>query len=192
MIEKIIGAFSFKPGIYAEAKKDPSFTGSAWLIVAITAILNSLGTSAAISHLQFGAWLMSALFAAAFAVLGFALACFVISWVGKTVFNTTASFNEVVRPLGLARVWHIVGVIGITAFITPVLGCVTGIFSLAAGVLGFIAWLIAAREALGLEWPQTIATVVLGMIVVTVVTVISGVVLGAFGLVTASILGVFR
>ena len=192
MIEKIIGAFSFKPGVYAEVKKEPGFTVSAWLIVTITAMLNAIGTSAAISHLQLGAWLVSALFAAVFAVLGFGLACFVIAWVGKTVFNTTASFDEVVRPLGLARVWHIVGVLGIVALISPALGCVTGIFSLAAGVLGFIAWLIAVREALGLEWPQTIATVVLGMIVVTVVTVISGVVLGAFGLATASILGVFR
>ncbi len=192
MIEKIIGAITFKPGVYAEAKKDVGFTGSAWLIVVITAILNSLGTHAAVSNGRFGAWLMSALFAAIFAVLGFALACFVITWVGKTVFNTTASFDEVVRPLGLARVWHIVGVLGILALITPALGCVTGIFSLAAGVLGFIAWLIAVREALGLDWPQTIATVVLGMIVVVVVTVISGMVLSAFGLATAAVLGVFR
>ena len=192
MIEKIIGAFSFKPGIYAEAKKDPSFTGSAWLIVGITAILNSLGTSAAISHLQFGAWQVSALFAAVFAVLGFGLACFVIRWVGKTVFNTTASFDEVVRPLGLARVWNIVGVLGIAALITPALSCATGVFTLAAAVLGFIAWLIAVREALGLDWPQAIVTVVLGVIVVEVVTVIAGVVLGAFGLTTASIMGVFR
>ena len=192
MIEKIIGAFSFKPGVYAEVKKDAGFTGSAWLIVIIAAILNAIGTAAAVSHLRFGAWLVSALFAAVFAVLGFGLACFVIAWVGKAVFNTTASFDEVVRPLGLARVWHIVGVLGILALITPALGCVTGIFSLAAGVLGFIAWLIAVREALGLEWPQTIATVVLGMIVVMAVTMIAGLVLGAFGLATASILGVFK
>ncbi len=192
MIEKIIGAFSFKPGVYAEVKKDAGFTGSAWMIVTITAILNSIGTAAAVSHFRFEVWLVSALFAAVFAVLGFGLACFVISWVGKTVFNTTASFDEVVRPLGLARVWHIVGVIGIAALITPALGCVTGIFSLAAAVLGFIAWLIAVREALGLEWPQTIATVVLGTMVVTVVTLIAGMVLGAFGLAMPSILGVFR
>jgi len=191
MIEKITGAFSFKPGVYGEVKKDAGFTGSAWLIVIVTAILNA-STSAALSHLRFGTWLVSALFAAVFAVLGFGLACFVIAWVGKTVFNTTASFDEVVRPLGLARVWHIVGVLGILALITPALGCVTGIFSFAAAVLGFIAWLIAVREALGLEWPQTIATVVLGMIVVMVVTVISGVILSAFGLASASILGVFR
>jgi hypothetical protein len=191
MIEKIIGVLSFKPGVYAEAKKDTSFTSSAWLIVTITAILNSIGTTAAISQGRLGVWLVSALVAAVFAVLGFGLACFVIAWVGKTVFNTTASFNEVVRPLGLARVWHIVGGLGILALITPALGCVTGIFSLAAGVLGFIAWLIAAREALGLEWPQTFATVVLGMIVVAVVTVISGVA-WSFQLATAALLGVFR
>jgi hypothetical protein len=192
MIEKIMGAFTFKPGVYAEAKKDTGFTGSAWLIVVITAILNSIGTSAAASHGRFWVWLVGALVAAVFAVGGFALACFVIAWVGKAVFNTTASFNEIVRPLGLARVWHILGVLGLLALISPALGCVTGIFSLAAGILGFIAWLIAAREALGLEWPQTIATVVLGMIVVILVSVISGVVLGAFGLVTAALLGAFR
>jgi hypothetical protein len=192
MIERIIGAFTFKPGIYSDVKKDAGFNGSAWLIVVITAILNSIGTSAAASHGRFWIWLVSALVAAVFTVAGFALACFVIAWVGKTVFNTTASFNEIVRPLGLARVWHIVGVLGLLALITPALGCVTGIFSFTAGILGFIAWLIAAREALGLEWPQTIATVVLGMIVVLLVSVISGLVLGAFGLATAALLGAFR
>jgi hypothetical protein len=192
MIEKIIGAFTFKPGVYAEVKKDAGFTGSAWLIVAITSLLSSIGTGAITSHGRFWVWLLGALFTAVFAVAGFALACLVITWVGKTVFNTTASFNEIVRPLGLARVWHIVGVLGLLALITPALGCVTGIFSFTAGILGFIAWLIAAREALGLEWPQTIATVVLGMMVVILVSVISGLVLGAFGLATAALLGAFR
>ena len=192
MMDKIIGALTFKSGVYSEAKNDSGFTATAWLIVVISAILNSIGTSAAVAHWRFGSWLLGALLGAVFAVVGFALACFVITWVGRTVFNTTASFEEVVRPLGLARIWHVVGVLGIFALLIPALGCITGIVNLAAAVLGFIAWLIAVREALALEWPQAIAVVVLGMIVVIIITAISGIILGALGLASAAFVGIFR
>ena len=184
-MEKIIGALSFKSGVYAEAKKDTGFSATAWLIVAVSAVLSALGNGAGLARGRVFAWLLGSLFGAGFAVLGFALAVFVIMWVGKTVFNTTASFDELARPLGLARIWHVVGVLGLLAFLSPALSCVAGIFNLAA-------WLWAVREALGLDWAQTITVVVMGMIVVVLVTVISASILGAFGLVTAAFTGIFR
>lgn len=191
-MDKIIGALTFKNGVYAEAKKDSGFSATAWLIVAASAVLSALGNGAGLARGRVFAWLLGSLFGAGFAVLGFALAVFVIMWVGKTVFNTTASFDELARPLGLARIWHVVGVLGLLALLSPALGCVAGIFNLAAAILGFIAWLWAVREALGLDWAQAITVVVMGMLVVILVTVISASILGAFGLVTAAFTGIFR
>ena len=188
-MEKIIGAISFKSGVYAEAKKDAGFNSTAWLIVATSAMLSALGNGAGSARLSFFGWLMGSLFAAGFGVLGFALAVLVIQWVGKTVFNTTAGFNELVRPLGLARIWHVVGVLGLLALISPSLRCVTGIFNVAAAILGFIAWLWAVREAMGLDWAQAVAVVILGMVVVLVVTFLSTSLLGLIGFLGATFVG---
>lgn len=188
-MEKIIGALKFKIGVYADVKKDTSFTATAWLIVAVTAILSAIGSGAILARGHIVLWLVGAMFAAAFAVLGFALACLVIGWVGRAVFNTTASFDEVVRPLGLARIWHVVGFLGIITLLSPSLRCVSGLFTAAAGLLGLVAWVLAVREALALDWAQAIAVVVLGMIVVVVISIISASILGAFGIFTAALTG---
>ncbi len=188
-----MGALTFKTGIYDEAKKDVGFTTSAWIIVAVTALLSALGSTAVFGREgRMYAWLFGAIGSTIFSIIGFALACFVVVWVAKSVFNATATFDEVVRALGLARIWHIVGFLGIVALISPALGCVAGIFGFAAAVAGFIAWLIAVKEALTLEWPQTFGVAIIAWVVTAVVTLIAGVILGTFGLVGASIFGAFR
>ena len=52
----------------------------------------------------------------------------------------------------------------------------------AAAILGLASWLIAVKEALDLEWGQTIITVVIGWIVQFVISIAAGVVLGLMGL----------
>jgi hypothetical protein len=189
IMEKIIGALSFKSGVYAEAKKDAGFSGTAWLIVAASAVLSALGNSAGLARGHIFGWLLGSIFGSVFQILGFALAVLIIMWVGKTVFNATASFDELARPLGLARIWHVVGVLGLLALLSPSLGCVVGIFNVAAFILGFIAWLWAVHEALGLDWAQAITVVILGTMVVLVITFISTSILGLFGFLSASFIG---
>ena len=46
VMDRIIGAFTFRKGIYAEVEKDASFTRTAWIIVAVVAFLNELGLNA--------------------------------------------------------------------------------------------------------------------------------------------------
>ena len=56
----------------------------------------------------------------------------------------------------------------------------------------WIAWFVATKEALDLEWVQTIVTVVIGWLVLIVITaVIGGLVLGAVGLGAAAFGGLF-
>ena len=45
-MDRIIGAFTFRKGVYAEVEHDASFTTTAYIIVAIVAILNQLGANA--------------------------------------------------------------------------------------------------------------------------------------------------
>lgn len=187
-MEKIIEALSFRSGVYAEAKNDASFSATAWLIVAATAALSALGNGAGLARGRVFGWLLSSLFAAGFAVLGFALAVLVIQWVGRAVFNTTASFNELMRPLGLARIWHAMGGLGALALLSSSLRCLAGIFNFTGAVLGFFAWLWALREAMGLDWAQAMAVAILGTMVVLAVAFLATSILGLFGFLGASFL----
>ena len=178
LIQRIIGAFTFRKGVYAEVEKDTTFTTTAWILVVVVAFLSQLGSTAS-SNLV--GWLVGAVVSTIFAVIAFAVGALVINWVGRAVFNADVTFEELVRTLGLAYVWQVVGVIGALGAFSPTLGCLLAPVMFIAWILTAIAWFVATKEALDLEWVQTIVTVILGWIAVIVITVVAGVVLGLLG-----------
>lgn len=186
LTERIIGAFTFRKGVYAEVEKDTSFTQTAWIIVAVVAFLNQLGSNASGNLTN---WLVGAVVGTIFAVLGFAVAALVINWVGRTVFNADVTFEEMVRTLGLAYVWQVVGVFGILSAFSSALSCVLAPVMIVAAILLVVAWFIAAKEALDLEWVQTIITVILGWIALIVIVLIGGALLGLLGFGAAALGG---
>jgi hypothetical protein len=91
-------------------------------------------------------------------------------------------FGELVRTLGLAYVWSAVGVIGVAATFIGGLSCIVGPVLIAATILLVVAWFIAAKEALDLPWGRTIATVLLGWIVLVAILIGTRVVLALLGI----------
>jgi hypothetical protein len=127
-----------------------------------------------------------------FALLGFAVGALVINWVGCILFDADVSFNELVRTLGLAYVWQVIGVLGILAAFSEALSCVLAPVQIIATILMVIAWFIAAREALDLEWVPAIVTVILGWLAQFVITtVITALVLGLLELGVGALGGLF-
>ena len=185
LTERIIGAFTFRSGVYKEVEEDTTFTTTAWLLVVVIAFLENLGSNASSNV---GTWLIGAVAGTISAVIAFAVFAFIINWVARTVFNADVTFNELVRTLGLAYVWHVVGVVGVLTAFSDTLTCLLAPAFFVAGIMGFIAWFVAAKEALDLEWVQTIVTVILGGIAWVVVLLILGMVLGLMGL-TVAVLG---
>ncbi len=176
LINRIIGAFTFRKSVYAEVEKDTSFTTTAWILVAVVAFLNRFGSLASGN-------LIGAIVSTLFAILGFAVGVLVINWAGRTIFNADVSFDELVRTLGLAYVWQVIGVLNILATFSEALSCVLAPVQIITIILMIIAWFIAAKEALDLEWGQTIVTVILGWLAQFVITtVIAGLALGLFEL----------
>lgn len=190
LMNRIMGAFTFRKGVYAEVERDTSFTSTAWLLVTVVAFLNQLGANSAGSP-GMGKWLLGALLGTAFTVLGFALAAYIISWVGSSVFNAETNFEEMVRTLGLAYVWNVIGFVGILALLSPTLVCLLSPVILLGALLGFVAWLIAIKEALDLDWIQTIITLAIGLIVNIIISILAGLVLGIFGLSAAGLFSLF-
>ena len=187
-MDRIIKAFTFKTEVYSEVESDSSFTTTAWLIVAVVSFLNQLGSR---PFDGFGNWLLGAVIGTVFAVIGFALAVYVINLVGRVVFKAEVTFNELLRTVGLAYVWQVVGLLGILGVFSTALQCLVS----PALVIGVILWLVAAfmaaKEALDLEWLQTIVTVVLGLFAYIVVVALAGFVLAAIGIGTAAVFGAF-
>ena len=186
LTDRIIGAFTFRREVYKEVENDTTFTQTAWLLVVVVAFLEQLGSSASDNLIN---WLIGAVVGTIFAVIGFAVGAFVINWVGRTVFNADVTFNELVRTLGLAYVWRIVGVVGVVTNFVPALGCLLAPAVFVAWIVGLLSWFVATKEALDLEWVQTIVTVILGWLALFVVTLIAGMVLGMMGLGVAAVGG---
>jgi hypothetical protein len=179
LMERIIGAFTFRKEVYAEVEKDTSFTTTAWILVVVVAFLNQLGANASGNLVR---WLAGTVAGTIVAVVAFAVGALVINWVGRAVFNADVTFEELVRTLGLAYVWQVVGIIGVVTAISGALACVMAPVLFIAWVLMMIAWFLATKEALDLEWVQTIVTVVIGWIVYIAISVVAGIVLGLLGL----------
>ncbi len=187
MMDRIMKVFTFKQEVYKEVEDDASFTQTAWMIVAVVAFLSNLGANAALVHVEGASWVLSTIGGTIFAVVGFGAGAFIISWAGKKFFNADVTFEEMVRTLGLAYVWNIIGFLGIIGLVGPGLACVTGPIGFLAGIAGLAAWFLAAKEALDLEWPQTIGTVVIGWVASLIISMVAAAILGIFGIAGAGI-----
>jgi len=181
LTERIIGALTFRKGVYAEVERDVEFTNTAWVIVAVTGFLVQLGKLPTYGFKNFGSWLIAAIIGVLLAVGGFALAALVVSWAGKQFFKAETNFGEMVRVLGLAYVWNAVGVVGLLGFI-PFLVCILSPIIFIAALAGLVAWVFAAKEALDLDWVPTIVTLAIGWVVNLVIsTVIGGAIMTVLG-----------
>lgn len=177
LTDRIIGALTFRSGVYDDVEKDASFTQTAWIIVILTSFLNELGSRGG---------LIAAIVGTIFAVIGFYVFVWIINWVGHQVFKADVTTDELIRTLGLASIWRAFGVLGFF------LGGLGGLIAFLASLLGLVASFIATKAALDLEWVQTIVTVVIGFIVYMIILAIGGIILGILGLTAAAATGVLR
>jgi hypothetical protein len=176
--DRLFGAFSFKDGIYYEVEHDESFTSTAWILVAVSAFLAQLGANASSDFVD---WLIRSLALTIVEVIAFALAAFLIFWIGKNFFSAEVSYKELVRALGLAHVWRAVGVLGVVTAFLPGFACILLPVTILAILLGLAAWFVAAREALDLDLVQALVTVIIGFFGFLIIVQLFGAVLGFLG-----------
>jgi hypothetical protein len=168
---RILGAFLFRAEAYEDVEKDTSFTTTAWVLVFVVHLLSFLGAGAPRAATEgVFRWLLAAILGAVIALLAFALAAYVITLVGQGLYNAEVTFYEMVRTLGLASVWNIVGVLGVITLASPGLGTLGSLLFLIASILALAAWIYAAKRALDLTWGKTLVTVFLGAMVFFAIT----------------------
>ncbi len=179
LMDRIQGVFTFRRSVYADVEHDQSFTSTAWAIVVVVAFLNQIGTNV---KGNFGNWVLASIGGTIGAVIGFAVMAFFLNWAGRQFFNAQVTFNELVRTMGLAYIWNILGVVGALVAFSPALTCILSPLFLIVGILNLVAWFFAVREALDLETMPAIGAVILAfivyLVVLTIVSVILGTILG--------------
>jgi len=179
LTERIIGALTFRRGVYAEVEADKAFTATAWILVVIFALLNQLGSHASQSIFD---WSVSTGIGLLTAIAGFAVAAAVINWVGRGRFGSEVTFDKLVRTMGLASIWTAVGVLGVIATFSHTLSYILGPVIVISWVALVLAWFVAVHEALDLTWGKTILTVIIGFIPWAIIMSLTGVVLSLLGL----------
>jgi len=184
LVERIIGAFTFRRQVYTDVERDTTFTGTAWLLVAVVAFLNQLGAHASTQVLN---WLGSTVVGTVWSVISFGVAAYVMSWMGRALFKAEVSFAELVRTLGLAYVWTIVIVIGVVAGVSSVLSFLLTPVLIVGWVMLVISWFVAAKQALDLDVVKSIVTVALGWLVFGAIMAAGSWVLDLIGLSAAGV-----
>jgi hypothetical protein len=168
----------FRREVYSEVEKDTTFTTTAWLLVIVVAFLNNFGSNASANFFN---WMRNTFVQTIFAIVGFALAAFVMNWVGRALFKADVTFEEMVRTLGLAYVWNVVGIIGALAAFSSLLSCVLAPALVLGWIMLVVSWFVAAKEALDLDTGQTIVTVILGWITFGIIMAIGSSMLNLLG-----------
>lgn len=191
--ERIVGAFTFKREAYRDVKDDPSFTPTAWGIVVVvnlinqfagfltagiaaTALTNSLfGDNAAVGAAAVaGGSLVAVVLQTIIGVAGFAIAALAVMLVANTLFEAKTTFDQMVRTLGLAYVWSVVGILSLLLVVSPSLICLVGSLSLLGGLLFALAAAIGVKETTGFDWVKTIVTIVIAVVVQLIAIAILG------------------
>jgi len=188
LAERIIRAFTFRRQVYAEVERDTAFTLTALLLVAAIAFLNQLGIYASTQVLN---WLGSAIVGTIWSVISFAIAAYIMSWMGRSLFGAGVTFGKLVRTLGLAYVWSIVVVIGVVAGLSTALSWLLAPALVVGWVMLVLSWFVAAKEALDLGVVQTIVTVALGWLVFGLIMAVGSWVLNLIGWTAAGVWSMF-
>ena len=100
MLDRIIGALTFRSGVYKEVEQDTTF--SPWPIVIVVAFLHALGVLSHTASESFIGWIVGAVVSAIFAVIGFAVSAFVINWAGSSFFNADVTLGIFTPSLSLS------------------------------------------------------------------------------------------
>jgi Yip1 domain len=174
MMDRIMKAIMFKTEVYPEVSKDETFTQSAWIIVAVVALISQIGGRAYLIRSNFLGYLLGVIIGAAVMVGAFALSVFVIRWLASALFKVELTFGELQRPLGLAYVFQVIQILSILGAFSVFLLCLTGPITLLAAIAGFIAYLFALKTVTNLDWGKVAVLVVVAWLIFLVVGAIVG------------------
>jgi hypothetical protein len=184
--ERIMGVIMLKAPVYREIADDVSATPQALTVfVAATVIAKFfsglVSTSGGATSVSIGGAIVSVIVGVLVGLLALYFTGWVLATVANRFFGGKTNTSEMVRVTGFVSVFSVVSVLNILLFISPALGCLTGILSLAVAVLSIVGYTIGVREAAEFSTTNAIITAVIAAVVnFIIVVVIAGGIIGLF------------
>ena len=164
MFNRIMGVFKLDTNTFEAIESDSSATGQATLIVAIVALLASLGSGFG-SLIGGGNFVANFITTLVWTFVSWVLWSVVSYFVGTTFFGGKATLNEMLRVIGFAYAPQFLSII-------PCVGWVIG------GIWSLIAGFIAIRQGLDLDNVKAALTVLVGFVFFVVGNILVGILLG--------------
>jgi hypothetical protein len=183
-LERIKGVFKLDVATFNEIEHDDTATGQAALVVALVALLGSIGAfigaqtaNAGLAGLsqQFGE-MDIAMPAVTMSPIGMALNAFIgafVAWliwsvmtylIGVNLFKGTATIPEMMRVIGFAQAPRLLSVFNF-------IPCVGWLFGFVGWIWAVVASFIAIREGLDLDGGKALVTILLSLLAVMLVNI---------------------
>lgn len=162
--DRMLRAVRGEVALFEEVENDQTATTEALIIVAIGAI--SLGIGAALGTMLMGspaAAAASLVVGVLNALIGWAVFSGLTFFIGTRLFGAEATWEEVLRTLGYAYTPMVIGFVGIIPIIGWLVVAVAGLWAL------YLAF-VAIRSALDVDTGKTIATILLSIAAVFIIS----------------------
>lgn len=172
--------------VYEEVEADTTATSQALTVVVISAVASGIGGAIGAAMSGTGGNPVGGLIGGIIlALIGWAVWSGMIYVVGTKMFKGQATYGEVLRTIGFAES---PGVVNVLSFI-PAIG---GIIGIAVAIWRVWTSWVATKAALDLDTGNTIATIVVSVIVYLVIMFVVGSLLAVIGLGGAMMMGAAR
>jgi hypothetical protein len=175
MIDRILRIIKLDFSVFRDIESDPAATVQAAIVVVLASGLSAAGTALSSDTSQAVAVAFLGSFISG--VVGWLVWSAVTHFVGKALYQSGGTLEQMVRVVGYANAPRFLGVL---SFI-PCLGPLAGLAGL---VLSLIATIMAISEGLDVSTGQAIIVAVVGFAAAFLVMVIVGLVLGLPALLT--------
>jgi hypothetical protein len=174
LLDRMIRAAKLDVSLYEEVEKDVTATNQAVLVVVIASVCSGIGSALGNLNGGMGGLLVGLIVGAVTALVGWLIWSFITYFIGVRLFKgpqTEATYGQLLRCIGFSDSPLVLAILG---FI-PFLG---GIISLVASIWSLVAMIIAVRQALDFSTGRSIATCIVGFIVLIVISAIVGILTG--------------
>lgn len=172
MFNRIIKAAMLDVAFYKEAERDTTLNQEALMVVILVSVAGGIGGFlGALFGGSFKVAILGLIVPIVIGVVNYYIWAYVTYFIGSQLFDADVNPGEMLRVLGYASGPRALSVLGF-------IPCLGGILVLIGAIWALVAGFIGTREALDLDTGKTIATVLIGWVVVFIISLVVSSILG--------------
>lgn len=172
IFDRVLKAAMLDVEFFNEVEADESLTSEAFMVVLIVSLVSGIGSFiASLMVGRFGRAILALFVAVILGVVNYYIWAYLTHFIGESLFEATSTPGETLRVLGYASGPRVLGLLVFIPCLGQIINLGGAVWSLAAGFIG-------VREALDLDNGKTLATVIIGWVLILIINLVIGGILG--------------